>query len=68
MTWSWRYQDADGQQVAPPDNDETFGAKGDAESWLGEVWRTLLASGITQVQLLEDERVEYSMPLTPADG
>lgn len=68
MTWSWRYQDADGQQVAPPDNDETFGAKGDAESWLGEVWRTLLDSGITQVQLLEDDRVEYSMPLTPADG
>jgi hypothetical protein len=68
VTWSWRYQDADGQQVQPPDNDETFGAKGDAESWLGEVWRTLLDSGITQVQLLEDDRVEYSMPLTPADG
>ena len=68
VTWSWRYQDADGNQMPPPDNDETFGAKGDAESWLGEVWRTLLDSGVTQVELLEDERVEYSMPLVPAES
>ena len=67
MTWNWRYQDADGKQLPPPEDDETFSAKGDAESWLGENWRSLLASGVTQVVLVEDDRVEYSMPLTPAD-
>jgi hypothetical protein len=35
---------------------------------LGETWRALLDSGITQVVLVEDDRVEYSMPLTPAEG
>ena len=68
MTWSWRYQDADGRTLPPPADDETFGAKGDAESWLGETWRRLLDSGVAQVELVEDDRVEYSMPLTPADG
>ncbi len=65
MSWSWRYEDADGQPVSGPP--ETFSSKGDAESWLGETWRDLLDSGILQVALLEDERVEYGpMPLTPA--
>lgn len=68
MTWSWRYQDADGRPVTPPAEDEAFPAKGDAESWLGEVWRDLVAAGISQVVLLEDERVEYTMPLVPAEG
>lgn len=47
---------------------ETFGTKGDAESWLGETWRDLLDSGVQQVVLVEGDRVEYAMPLTPADG
>lgn len=68
VTWSWRYQDAEGKDVPPPADAETFSAKGDAESWLGESWRDLLDSGVTQVVLVEDERVEYEMPLTPAEG
>ena len=69
VTWSWRYEDVDGQPLPPPpDGDESFTAKGDAESWLGETWRDLLDSGIAQVVLVEDDRVEYSMPLTPAEG
>jgi hypothetical protein len=68
VTWNWRYQDADGKQLPPPADDESFSAKGDAESWLGETWRSLLESGVAQVVLVEDDRVEYSMPLTPADG
>ncbi len=68
MTWKWRYEDADGRPLPPPDGDETFGAKGDAESWLGETWRDLLDAGVTQVVLVEGDRVEYSMPLTPAEG
>lgn len=68
MTWSWRYQDAQGQDVPEAASPETFSTKGDAESWLGENWRDLLAAGVEQVVLVEGERVEYAMPLTPADG
>jgi hypothetical protein len=68
VTWSWRYEDADGQPLPPPAGGQSFNAKGDAESWLGETWRELLDSGVTQVVLVEDDRVEYSMPLTPAEG
>jgi hypothetical protein len=68
VTWSWRYENADGQSVPPPAGHETVTAKGDAESWLGETWRDLLDSGVAQVVLVEDDRVEYAMPLTPAEG
>ena len=47
---------------------ETFPTKGDAESWLGETWRDLLAAGVEQVVLVEGDRVEYAMPLTPAEA
>lgn len=67
MTWSWRYEDAEGRPVPPPADAETFSAKGDAESWLGETWRDLLDAGATKAVLLEDDRVEYGMPLTPAE-
>src|SRR4030095_11011863 len=36
VTWSWRYQDAQGQDVPANPEAETFSTKGDAESWLGE--------------------------------
>jgi hypothetical protein len=68
VTWTWRYEDAEGQQLPGPPAAESFGTKGDAESWLGETWRDLLKGGVQNVVLLEDERVEYTMPLTPADG
>ena len=69
VTWSWRYQDAQGQDVPAPETPpEPFPTKGDAESWLGESWRDLLAAGVEQVVLVEGDRVEYAMPLTPADG
>lgn len=68
MTWTWRYEDADGRPVPAPPSTESFGTKGDAESWLGETWRELLDGGVQSVVLLEGDRVEYSMPLTPAEG
>jgi len=47
---------------------EAFGSQGDAENWLGENWRALLQSGVDQVSLLEETRVEYGpMSLHPAD-
>jgi len=68
VTWTWRYEDADGRPLPAPPAPESFGTKGDAESWLGETWRDLLDGGVQNVVLLEDDRVEYSMPLTPAEG
>jgi hypothetical protein len=65
MPWSWRYEDADGQPVAGPE--ETFSSQADAESWIGQVWRDLSTSGVTSVVLLEDDRVDYSMSLQPAE-
>ncbi len=45
-----------------------FVSQGDAESWLGENWRALLAAGVDQVTLLEDTRTEYGpMSLHPED-
>jgi hypothetical protein len=64
MTWTWRYEDADGAVVTGPE--ETFSSQADAESWLGQSWRELLANGAATASLIEDERVEYRMPLTPA--
>ncbi|GIF21055.1 hypothetical protein BJ973_005492 [Actinoplanes tereljensis] len=65
MPWSWRYENVDGQSVAGPA--ETFSSQADAESWIGQEWRELAGSGVAQVVLVEDERVDYQMSLLPAD-
>jgi hypothetical protein len=67
MSWTWRYEDANGRVLHDGPAAETFPTKAEAESWLGESWRELLDAGVGQVTLLEDGRVEYGpMPLTPA--
>ncbi|WP_433215949.1 hypothetical protein [Microtetraspora malaysiensis] len=61
MTWRWRYEDANGGEVTSRELPrEIFTSQADAESWLGENWRELLESGVEQVSLLEEDRVEYS--------
>ena len=65
MPWSWRYENVDGQPVSGPA--ETFSSQADAESWIGQEWRVLADSGVTQVVLVEDDRVDYKMSLLPAD-
>lgn len=70
MGWTWRCEDAGGDEVSPlPDSasTETFAAKADAEAWLGDSFQTLLDAGIDQVSLLEDGVVAYTMSLHPAD-
>ncbi|MFI6820785.1 hypothetical protein ACIBJE_07505 [Micromonospora sp. NPDC050187] len=64
MPWSWRYEDAKGESVDGPT--ETFTSQADAESWIGQTWRQLASSGVTAVDLVEDDRVEYRMSLAPA--
>jgi len=70
MPWTWQYEKSDGTVVPPDDLQEAiFASQGDAESWLGENWRTLLANGIDQVTLLDDARTEYGpMSLHPDEG
>jgi hypothetical protein len=65
MPWSWRYEDVDGKSVDGPA--ETFSSQADAESWIGQEWRQLQASGVGTVTLVEDERVDYQMSLQPAE-
>ncbi|MGC1211257.1 MAG: hypothetical protein WA890_08365 [Micromonospora sp.] len=63
MAWSWRYEGTNGESVNGPA--ESFASQADAESWIGQTWRELGASGVTSVALTEDDRVEYRMSLLP---
>ena len=67
MTWKWRFEDSSGNEVSAGDSDgQEFPAQGDAESWLGEVWRDLADAGVHAVRLYEDGREVYGpMPLPP---
>jgi hypothetical protein len=70
MSWTWRLEDPNGApldpgalgvEVPPADN------QGDAESWLGENWRDLLARGVATVSLFDGETKAYGpMGLAPA--
>jgi hypothetical protein len=64
MAWTWRYEAEDGRKDAGVS--EAFPSQSDAESWLGQTWRDLVAEGIVTAVLVEDERVEYRMSLLPA--
>ena len=62
MTWIWRYEDPSGEPVVPlpsAPTAEPFPSQADAESWVGECWRDLLAAGVAQVTLYEDDRKVY---------
>jgi hypothetical protein len=64
MAWVWRYEGASGQKQAG--TSEPFPSQSDAESWLGQTYRELVADGVVTAVLVEDERVEYRMSLLPA--
>ncbi|WP_406860504.1 hypothetical protein ABZO31_08600 [Streptomyces sp. HUAS MG47] len=59
MAWTWRFETADGTEVEPSVDPEEFPTQGDAESWIGEYWRDLLAGGAEQVVLFEDATKIY---------
>ncbi|MFD8479646.1 hypothetical protein [Kitasatospora sp. NPDC059673] len=63
MVWTWRYEKSDGTVVAQDGGAEEFSSQGDAESWIGEEWKTLLDDGVDQVVLVEDGRDIYPMSL-----
>jgi len=69
MTWTWRFEDAQGNVVEAPDVARgEFPSQSDAESWIGEYWRDLLAAGVDQVRLFEGNREVYGpMSLHPVE-
>ena len=58
LVWHWRCLDASGADVTSEDAPR-FPSQGDAETWVGEVWRDLKADGVESVVLLELEREVY---------
>ena len=70
MSWAWKFETSKGAAVSGDHTTaDTFPSQSDAETWLGEVWRDLLADGVDQVTLLEDGRLVYGpMSLHPSAG
>jgi hypothetical protein len=66
MVWTWRFETADGTETSPAVEPEEFTTQGDAESWIGEVWKELLDGGAEQVTLFEDNTEIYRMSLRAA--
>ena len=70
-SFSWRFEDAEGQPVEARTIGQPakgFATQADAEAWVGETWRDLLAAGVEQVRLYEDsEQVYGPMSLRPAE-
>jgi hypothetical protein len=65
VEYRWRYQDAQGRDVAGPD--VMFADQGEAEEWFSAGWRDLLDAGVEQVTLLRSESEVYGpMSLHPA--
>ena len=61
MPWTWKYE----PDSPDAENPGEFPSQSDAESWLGEAWRTLAEAGVAGVSLLHDgERVYGPMPLS----
>ncbi|MGW7350368.1 hypothetical protein [Streptomyces sp. Z26] len=59
MAWTWRFEKSDGSETEPAVQPEEFPTQGDAESWIGEVWKDLAEGGAAQVTLLEDGTPVY---------
>jgi hypothetical protein len=70
MAYAWRYERSDGTVIVDlpaSATAEPFPSQSDAENWVGETWRDLLADGIDAVTLLSDDAVVYGpMSLHPA--
>ena len=61
--WHWVLLDAAGadvtEDVGGPAPAPHFSAQGDAETWVGEVWRELAEKGVDAVSLYEADRLVY---------
>ena len=71
MSWHWRLEDPAGAAIDPASLGVDLAEadnQGDAESWLGEHWRDLLARGVATATLYDGTTKVYGpMGLAPAD-
>ena len=71
MGWTWQLSRDGGEVGAAAEEvgaqpDGGFPSQAEAETWVGEVWRDLLAEGVDAVTLFEDGRRVYGpMSLHP---
>jgi hypothetical protein len=71
MSWTWQmHAGADAQVVPDPESlpqpSGGFPSQGEAETWVGEVWRELVTEGVDAVSLFEEGRKVYGpMSLHP---
>ena len=66
MSWVWRFESADGRDLAAPAS-PPHASQSDAESWLGETWRELAEAGVAQVVLQQDGNEVYG-PMLLSDS
>jgi hypothetical protein len=62
MVFHWRFTPPDTAPGDPP-APSSFASQSDAESWLGESWRELAATGVQSVTLVDGQSILYDMPL-----
>jgi hypothetical protein len=81
MSWTWPLRDSAGEPTAAgapiltangaAGSEATttiaFDSQGDAESFIGEVWRELLAAGVESVTLNDGAKDLYTMSLQPPE-
>jgi hypothetical protein len=73
MSWTWQMHAGTDAHVVPgpeslPQPAGGFPSQGEAETWVGEVWRELVAEGVDAVSLFEEGRKVYGpMSLHPSD-
>jgi hypothetical protein len=63
MSWFWTFESADGEPIG---QSETFDSRGDAETWVGEMFQDLLDEKVAQVRLFDGVKEIYGpMSLKP---
>ena len=66
--WTWVYLDVAATPIGLDEPTPAFQCQADAESWIGENWRELVAQGVDAVTLTEGDQTIYGpMSLRPAN-
>jgi hypothetical protein len=57
--WTWELLDPHGKKLDADLAPSVFPTQSDAESWLGEEWRSLLEGGVEAVNLKQGDTLVY---------
>ena len=58
-SWTWRFEDGEGREVPVEEAGARFPTQAEAESWMGETWRSLRERGVDAVRLYADGEQAY---------